>query len=716
MAKKRFEKLSQPLQIGNVYLKNRMVKAAYATFVTDNRDGRIAGVGDSMVGHIAAIARGGAGLIITESCAIDYPLGQSGRHRLHITQDDFIEELSQLPKITHRYDCPIFLQLHHAGPSFSPVGRYGAATRIPAEEGELETAVSSNENGIQPVAASSLNRNQIPIALRSFPRGLSIPEIKKLVENFAEGAKRALKAGFDGVELHFAHGYLLNSFLSRVWNHRDDAYGFHNTENRSRFGVEIISRIKEICGGEFPIGVRINGKEWGADGTISSEDSQAFAKYFQEAGAAYIHVTGYGYGFGSDMFWMFPDQALYPVPSPHVKQLVKDIPKPGAVVPYAEAIKKEVSIPVIVVDSISPELGEWVLRKGKADLIAFARRLIADPELPNKVVSGRIKEVSPCTSCMTCISEVIMGNPIRCRINPRLGKEWKHFFKKAETKKRVLVVGGGPAGMEAAVAAAKRGHKVHLYEKNKKLGGLLLLAAVVKGSDTEDLQKIIDYYKHQMNRLGVKVTLGKAVDLGLIKASKPDVLVIAAGGRNPSPDIGGITGKNVVTSISLKKKVMPFLQIFGPNVLSFLTKLWVPIGKKVVIVGGSIQGCEIAEFLVKRGRNVTLLDEDGQLGAGIPEAKRLRLIGWLMGKNVQLFTKAKIETASQQKVCITTEDKKNVTLSADHVIIISDTHANKSLVKVSMRHVPEIYVVGDSENPGLIVDAIADGFKIGNEI
>jgi 2,4-dienoyl-CoA reductase (NADPH2) len=361
-------------------------------------------------------------------------------------------------------------------------------------------------------------------------------------------------------------------------------------------------------------------------------------------------------------------------------------------------------------------LGEWILKKGKADLIAFARRLIADPEFPNKILSGRIKEIAPCTSCMTCISDVMMGNQIRCRINPRLGKEWKSSYSTATVKKKVIVAGGGPAGMEAAAVAAKRGHKVHLYEKNKKLGGLLLLASIIKGSETEDLQEIIDYYKYQMKVLGVGVSLGKAVDLSLIEELKPDVLVIATGGQHSTPKISWVNSNNVETSKTLKKKIMPFLQIFSPKLLSFLTKLWIPIGRKVVIVGGSIQGCETAEFLVKRGRQVSILEEDEQLGAGIPEAKRLRLIGWLRNKNVRLFTKTKIVAVSRQAVSLSTIGEKNMTMEMDQVIIINDTHPDNSLVKLPMHHVPEIYTVGDSENPGLIVDAVADGFRVGSSI
>ena len=711
----KLKRLLEPIQVGKIKLKNRMVKAPYATFVIDNKGGLVAGLSDPLKSHIETIAKAGIGLCITESCAIDYPLGLSGRlrGRFHITRDEFIPEISELPKLVHKYDCPIFLQLHHTGPSFSTKERYGPLS-TEWKEG-ISGDVVSGQN-LQPVAASSLSDSEKPIALQMLPRGLTIPEIKDLVDKFAKGAVRAQKAGFDGVELHFSHSYLVNSFLSRVWNKRQDAYGCQNLENRARFGVEILRAVKERCGEDFPVGVRINGKEWGAKNATTSEESKGFAKIFEEAGANYIHVTGLGYGFGHDMFWMFPDFAPYPEPSEDVIELSRNIKKPGTLVPYAEAIKKVVSIPVIVVNNLTPQLGEWIVENGKADLIAFARRLIADPELPNKVASGRLEDIAPCTRCMECFSASLIGKPLRCRINASLGKEWEYAIKPAEKKKKVLIAGGGPAGMEAARIAALRGHEVMLYEKEHKLSGVLPLATVIKGADPEDLPALIRYLKTQIKKMGVKIILGKEVDSALVEKIKPDVVVLATGGKPVIPEIVGINRSHVLSSSYLHRKMKIFLRFLTPRLLNWLTRFWMPIGKGVIVMGGLIQGCELAEFLVKRGRKVTIVEESDQFGIGIPEVKRIRLLSWLAKKGVTMLNKVRCAEITDSGLTLISDKGEKQTIKADTILVTMPFKPNIELFKTLEGKVPEIYMIGDCKDPGLIVDAIADGSRIGRTI
>lgn len=709
----RFKKLLEPIQVGQLTLKNRMVKAAYATFVVDNKGGRVAGVSDAMKSHIEAIAKGGIGLCITESCAIDYPLGLSGCLRLHVTRDEFVSELAELPTLTHKYGCPIFLQLHHAGPSFSPKERYGAAStpwdRLVSGDGVFQS-------DLHPVAASSLSEEEKPVPLQALPRELTIPEIKELVDKFAKGAEVAQKAGFDGVELHFAHGYLINSFLSRVWNKRQDEYGSQDLQNRCRFGVEILRAVKERCGEDFPVGLRINGKEWGVANGTTVEESQAFSVIFQKAGADYIHITGYGYGFGSDMFWMFPDQVLYPEPPGELVGLARTIKKPGAMVPFAEAVKKVVTVPVIVVDGLTPELGEWILEKGKADMIAFARRLIADPELPNKLSSGRLDEIAPCSGCLECFSSVLVGEPMRCRVNASLGREREYTIAPAAERKKVLVAGAGPAGMEVARVAALRGHRVSLYEKEHTLGGLLPLAAFVKGTESEDIPALVRYLETQIKKLGVKVILGQEVNLELVKRTKPDVVVIAAGGKSKVPDIPGINGKIVVTSFHLHRKAKIFLRFLGPRLSNWLSRFWLPVGKRAVVIGGLIQGCEVAEFLTKRGRTVTIVEESDQLGAGIPEAKRIRLLSWLAKRGVNMLTGVKYGEIRKGCLSLVSAKEEKVSIEADTFLMATPVAPNRELFKTLDGHVKEIYMIGDCKGAGLIINAIADGSHLGRII
>ncbi len=688
----KFEKLLEPLQIKQVRLRNRMVKPAQVMGYADE-DGC---VNERVEGFYEALAKGGVGLLIVESAAIDFPLGVSGRPRLLINDDKFILGLSKLTGLIHKHGCPTFLQLQHAGPAHS-AKVYGGQASGQSHQGE----------DTQPVAASSLSIDELPGAVQKLPRELTISEVKDIVNKFADGAERAQKAGFDGVELHCAHTYLINSFLSRAWNKREDAYG-GDLKNRARFAVEIHQAVRERVGENFVVGVRMNGIECGTAKGLTSEETQEIACMLQEAGADYISVTGWGYG---PCEWlMFPEQILYPEP---IVPLAKKVKKPGALVPSAEAIKKAVSIPVIAVGRLNPELGEWILRKRKADLIGFARRLMADPELPNKVASGQLEDIAPCTACLWCFHTFVRGEPVRCRINATLGREREYILTVAKKKKRVMVVGGGPAGMQAARVAALRGHEVLLYEKEHKLGGLLSLAALIKGLEIEDLPAISRYLRTQIIKLGVRIKLGKEVDLAVVEQIKPDVVILATGGKLTIPGIAGIDKPQVISSADLHRRVRVFLRFLGPRVLGWLTILWMPIGKRVTIIGGSIQGCETAEFLVKRHRRVIILETSSQLGTGIPELNRVRLVNWLAKKGVTMLTQVGCQEITDKGLVLITKEGERQAIESDTILITTAPEPNIALFKSLEGKVPEIYLVGDCKQPNVIADAIHDGYHIG---
>ncbi|MBA7715515.1 Cinnamate reductase [subsurface metagenome] len=353
------------------------------------------------------------------------------------------------------------------------------------------------------------------------------------------------------------------------------------------------------------------------------------------------------------------------------------------------------------------------MQKGKVDLIGLCRPLLADPELPNKIASERLEDIRPCMHCLECYAPGQRAR--RCRVNAAIGEWGEHDIKPAEKKKRVLIVGSGPAGMEAARVAALRGHEVLLYEREHKLGGLLSLAAMIKGTEIEDLPALIRYFKTQMSKLGVKVRLGKESDLALVEEIKPDVVILAAGGIPTVPEIPGINRHNVVSSSDLHRKAKLFLRFFGPKVLRWLTKFYLPIGKRVVIMGGLIHGCEIAELLVKRGRKVTIVETSNQLGTGVPEAKRGRLISWLAKKGVTMLTEVTYEAITDKGLTFVREGQRE-TIEADTILIAVPPRANTELFKTLEGKVPEVYVTGDCKEPRLIVDAIEDGSRIGYAI
>jgi 2,4-dienoyl-CoA reductase (NADPH2) len=377
-------------------------------------------------------------------------------------------------------------------------------------------------------------------------------------------------------------------------------------------------------------------------------------------------------------------------------------------------MKKVLSIPVIIVGKLTPELGEKILREGKADFIAMTRSLQCDPEFPNKVAEGRLEDIAPCTACGTCLDQHL-SMARRCRINAAMGTE-HYTVEKARKAKKVVVVGGGPAGMEAARVAALRGHKVTLYEKTRQLGGLLPMAAVVKGLEIEDLPNMVRYLKTQIDKLGVKTELGTEVDSSTIKKMKPDAVIVATGGTLTVPEIPGINKKHVITTPALHSKVKSFLRSLGPKALERLTKLWVPMGKRVVVIGGALQGCEVAEFLVKRGKKVTIVETTEVLGEGVIDFRLGLLLDWFTKKGVTMIIGVKsIEIIDKGVVIITKEGKKQ-TIEADNIVPTAPLAPNTALFKDLKGKVPEVYAIGDCKEPRMIVDAIADGWHIANKI
>ena len=635
----RFEKLTEPGQIGKIKTKNRMVKPAQSMhFATD--DGYVS---DTNLAFYETVARGGLGLIFVEMAAIDYPGGHPSLKDLLIHEDIFIPRLSELAEIIHRYDVPAFLQLTHCGPTHDPI------------------------EGSKPRAPVSMSEEELPRKGSGPTVGLTIPEIEDLVDKFAKGAERAKKAGFDGVEIHGAHGYLIASFLSNIWNKRDDRYG-GSLENRARFACEVIRAIKERVGEDFPVGMRINGAEYGMENGLTVKDSQAISRMLEESGADCIHVSAYGYGPQYNRI-VNPEQVFYPeAPEPLGEGLDGSRKGAGALTLLAAEVKKVVSIPVITVGRLDPVLAEKVLKEGRADHVALGRCLMADPEAALKIMEGRAEEIAPCTACVMCLDNYFSGRPVSCRVNATIGKEREYEIKAAEKKKKVMVVGGGPAGMEAARIAAKRGHEVSLYERGHTLGGSIPVLALIKGLDVEDLLGLMRYFRVQLSKYGVKVNLGKEVDEALVKEIKPDVIILATGGTTAVPEIPGIDKSIVMSQSRLREKVKPYLRFLGPKLLRSLTKYYLPVGKKVVIIGGGIQGVQLAEFLIKRGRKVTITEMSDKIGDEVPGITLVRLLPWLDKQGCAMLSDVKYKEITDKGLTIINKEGKEQTIEADTVL------------------------------------------------
>lgn len=474
---------------------------------------------------------------------------------------------------------------------------------------------------------------------------------------------------------------------------------------------DIVREIKKRIGRDFPVTCLINIAEYGHDKATTVEEGVQFAKFLQDAGADAIQCRAHGYGHRGGLIQ--PDKILYPEPP---EWLPKDMDwsrkGKGAAVPLAEAVKKEVSIPVFCSCRLDPALGEKFLRQGKLDFVSMVRRLLADPELPNKVAAGRLEDIVPCTGCLYCMDVRNRNKPLECRVNAALGREKDYVIKPAHKKKKVLIAGGGLAGMEAARVAALRGHEVTLYEKDTKLGGLIPLAAVVKDLEIDDLMALINYYKIQLDQLSVTLKLGKEVDTTVVEEFKPDVLILACGGVPNNLDIPGSNRDNILNSSELHKWLRSYMRFLGPKMLNRLTKCWMPIGKRVIVIGGTIIGCELAEFLTKRRRKVTIVHMDDELGAGMIKDDLLRLIPWLEKKGATIFTGAKYHEITEQGLVITTRERKKTAIKAGTIVValplLPDTNTTKSLEGKAR----ETYTIGDSREPQMMPQAVADGARI----
>jgi len=684
----RFQKLLEPAYIGKVKTRNRIIKTAQGSSFIEPTGY----VGEQAKAYYETMAKGGVGLLIVESYGVEFPLGiHHFPVQFHLDDDKYIPSYTELVQVIHKHGCPVFLQLFHAGP-WNPTGL------LPKRDTK---------------SASTLTESELPGPGFAIPRGVSLTEIEELIQMFVKAAARAKKAGFDGVEINAATCHLINSFYSRIFNKRDDEYG-GTIENRARFMNRIIGDIKKQLGADFAVTALINIAEYGHEKATPIEEGVQFAALAARAGADAIQVRAHGYGHRGGL--LQPDRLFYPeFPKPLPKDLDWSHRGVGAIIPLATAVKKIVSVPLIAACRLDPVLGEKLLQQGDIDFVGMTRRLLADPELPNKVAAGELEDINPCTGCLYCMDVRLHNAPIRCRINANLGREREFAIKAAVKIKQVLVVGGGPSGMEAARVAALRGHKVTLCEKSTKLGGLIPLASMLKDIETDELIAVIRYMERQIRKAGVTVKLNTEVTPVLIAELKPDVVVIAAGGVDSAMDIPGVNGRNVVTSAKLHGQLKFYSRLFGPKTMARLTKVWMPIGKNVVVIGGTIHGCELAEFIIKRGRKVTIVHTGTEIGEGMTGDDKFQFMRWIAGKNIPVITGAVIEKINDTGLIIITGGKEQ-SIKADTIAFALPLQSNHALQQQLDEKLTEIYAIGDCNEPHLIADAIAGGSKIGHSI
>lgn len=663
-------------------LKNRIVKTGQSTWRW-NVDGT---ANDSDALRLYEnIAKGGAAAIFIGGCAIEDTPGIY----LGLWDDKFIPGIQQLTDTIHKYDCRIFAQFHHSGPAAWP--RLGAL----------------------PISSSTLGVDELPMKppLANPCQAMTIEQIHEKQEQIVAACVRADQGGFDGMEIHVAHGYLLNSFVSRIWNHRTDEYGIQSVETRTRIVREIFEAVRRAVSPEFVLGVRMNGREYCASNGLTIEESVENARAFEAMGAQFINVAGYGYG--EAPFRYCPDYFPYPEVEPEMAKYLDQYRGKGLWTDSARHIKQAVHVPVITAGRMTEEKAEKILADGDADLIGIGRGLWADPELPRKIQEGRPEDVVRCTRCASCEDPVTQ--PRICRVNPSLGRDREMDMSPAAKPKRVMVIGGGPAGMEAARVATLRGHDVTIYEKKGALGGRLPLASMIKGDDVEDVMPIIRYLKTQVQKLGIKTRLNTEVTPELVGREKPDAVVVATSSSYFVPQVPGIDRNNVFTIKGLSHTAEFPLKVLGPKILHNLSKMYLPLGKRVVVLGGQIEGTQGAVFLTKRGREVTVVEESDSWGKGIPERYFQRIQPWFKKKGIDVLTKTTVEAIDAEGVKVRHEDGTTRTLPCDSVLVLMPQRPSGEFSEELKKLVPEVHVIGSAlgaEN-GLIKHALYDGRKTG---
>lgn len=644
-----FEKMFESLQIKNLEFRNRIIMSP----TVDAHSSPDGCPSRETAAYYAERAKGGAAAVIIEAAFIDDRESQSLAGQIGIYSDLLIPWFSEVADGIKQWGAIAVQQIFHAGRQTSP---------------EII-------NGRVPIAPSAL-----PIKAKGADklikcREMSEGEIEQAIEDFGEAARRVKAAGFDMVEIHGAHGYLLAEFWSPFTNKRTDRWG-GSLENRARFPLEVVKRVRKAVGDNFPISYRLSGDEF-VDGGVTIELSIELAKMLEE----WVDVLHVSSAMVSETTFYNQSPMMY---FPYAKNIH-----------LCAAVKKAVHVPVIGVGAISrPDIAEQILREGKADLVAMGRALIADPEIPKKVMQGRVEDIKPCIRCNEfCLGRLFEKKVVRCAVNPLAGREseWEVHVQPRK-KKRILVAGGGPAGLEAARVGAERGHSIVLCEKGPVLGGLMNLASIPDFK--KDIRLLIDYYRTQMEKLGVEVRLNTEVTPQYVRSEAPDALVVAIGSKAVVSEVNGINREFVC---------------YAEDVLQGRVEL----GERVVVVGGGLVGCETALYIAgkKKQAQVTVIDMLPELASNVRIIPRLAILAIMDNAGVKSRLGCAVQEITEKGVLVIDKNFRKSIIEADSVVLAIGYASRRKESKELLKVIPEAVAAGDCEKVGLVGDAIRDGFN-----
>lgn len=637
----KYTKMFEPGKIGKVTVKNRVVLPPMGTGLA-SFSGEAS---PDIIRYYEERAKGGCGLIITEITRVDEEHGWGLARQLAVTKGGFISGLQRLVDTVHKYGTKIFVQLHH-----------------PGREGHAR--INPNKNQIVAPTAMVTER------CNEMPHELTTKEVEALVSKYVIGATIAKYAGADGIELHAAHGYFINQFLSPFSNKRTDKYG-GSFEKRMRFIEEVILSIRKMCGPNFPIGVRLSVDEFMGDEGITLEMGVEIAKYLEKLGIDHIHVSCGIYESGQNII------PIHIYPQACRRNL-------------AQAIKDAVSIPVISINNIKePKVAEQLLAEGVCDFVAVGRGQLADPEWVNKALKGEDISIRKCIGCCRCIEAISYGRHFECSVNPRLGRELEFLeLEKNGEGKKIAIVGGGPAGMQAAKVLAQRNFKVTLFEAQEKLGGALDLAG--KNIDKEKLVWFIDTMSYELEQLGVDVRLNTRATEESIKALNPYGVFVCCGGNHIEPKIPGMESEKAI------------------RVKDYLEGRAQP-GKKVAVIGSGATGIETAATLASRGHEVTVIEMMPKIGSGMINRVLGVLIARLKSNGVSLLPGHKLTAINDMGVKLEKmEDGSEVEMEFDSVILALGICPQQEYADKLTSHFDKSVVLGDALLSSTVLEAVRD--------
>jgi 2,4-dienoyl-CoA reductase-like NADH-dependent reductase (Old Yellow Enzyme family)/NADPH-dependent 2,4-dienoyl-CoA reductase/sulfur reductase-like enzyme len=696
----KYSHLLSPGSIGKLRLRNRIVVMAMGVSYAED-DGS---VGERALAYHEEQARGGAALIISGACGVAWPVAAVQRNQLAISDDRFIPGLRRLVDAVHAHGAKFAVQLHQGGLVAGYSLYQGHALWCPSrpEFDPTDEPITDAyvERELQAAAAA-------PNVRYTF-RELTHDDIRLVIEQYAAAADRARRAGADGVEIHAGHGYLLSSFLSPRYNRRTDEYG-GPLENRARLLLEVVRATRAAVGRDFAVWVKLDSEQFGAPDGIQLPFAVETARLVEAAGADAIAVSSYHH---TGRRKLHSESNI-----PHI---------PGWNLPAAQTIKRAISIPVITSGRVEPDVADAKIAAGAFDFLGMGRKLLADPHLPRKLTEGRPETVRPCIYCYTCVSCIYLGDSMRCAANPDTGFEYLRRTTRAVTPRRYVVVGGGPGGMEAALRLDAQGHRVTLLERTERLGGTLQIAAL----PYEPNEHLLDWLRRQIAASNVDVRLNTPATAQVVAALGPDSVLVATGAKRQMPPIPGADRRNVYSGDDMRRmmtgqsdpgqagKKLPLLSRVAtrmgaalgltarPAFVRSVTRHWMPLGNRIVIIGGELVGLELAEFLTERGRAVTVLEEASRMGDGLQLVRRMRLLAELTEHGVALHAgvrDVRIEDALVR--CMGTSGQE-IVAHADHVIVAQGATANPAVTDELRAAGMDVRAFGDCTGVGYLEGAL----------